>query len=36
MTFDEAIESKEFNVMAKQRIKMTKDFLFKQLEILPL
>lgn len=32
MTFDEAILSQDFNVMAKQRIKITKDYLFKQLD----
>ncbi len=36
MTFDEAIASKDFNTMAKQRIKITRDFLFKQLDGLPI
>ncbi len=34
LTFDEAINSKLFNVMAKQRIKITKDYLFQQLDTL--
>lgn len=36
LTFDEAIASKEFNTMAKQRIKLTRDLLFQQLDRLPL
>ncbi len=36
MTFDEAIASKDFNTMAKQRIKITRDLLFKQLDGLPI
>lgn len=34
LTFDEAIASSSFNVMAKQRIKITKDYLFQQLDTL--
>ncbi len=34
LTFDEAIASQAFNVMAKQRIKITKDYLCKQLDTL--
>ncbi len=36
LTFDEAIASKDFNTMAKQRIKITRDLLFKQLDGLPI
>ncbi|MCX6131884.1 MAG: conjugal transfer protein TraL [Proteobacteria bacterium] len=36
LTFDEAIASKDFNTMAKQRIKITRDLLFKQLDEFPL
>ena len=36
MTFDEAISSNDFNIMAKQRIKITRDLLFKQLDGLPI
>jgi len=36
LTFDEAIGSIEFNTMAKQRLKITRDAVFKQLESLPL
>lgn len=36
MTFEEAIASKDFNTMAKQRIKITRDMLFKQLDALPI
>lgn len=36
LTFDEAIASKDFNTMARQRIKLTRDLLFKQLDGLPL
>lgn len=36
MTFDEAIVSKDFNTMAKQRIRITRDLLFKQLDGLPI
>lgn len=36
LTFDEAIVSKDFNTMAKQRIKITRDLLFRQLDGLPI
>lgn len=36
LTFDEAIGSVDFNTMAKQRLKITRDAVFKQLEGLPL
>lgn len=36
LTFDEAIGSVDFNTMAKQRIKITRDAIFTQLEGLPL
>lgn len=36
LTFEEAIASKDFNTMAKQRIKLTRDLLFQQLDGLPL
>jgi hypothetical protein len=36
LTFEEAMASKEFNTMAKQRIKITRDLLFQQLDGLPI